>query len=191
MESTSQQIFLVRHGETEWSRTGRHTGRTDVPLTEEGKKRAQLLGQTLRDRKLAVWTSPLARARETCRLAGFNAAEIDDGLREWDYGVFEGRTTLDIRRETPDWSVWLSPIAGGESLEEVAERARQVITRVTAATDGDIGLFAHGHILRILAACWIGLPPATGRFLALDTASISVLGYERRTRVIRQWNFVP
>lgn len=191
MESASQQIFLIRHGETEWSRTGRHTGRTDIPLTDEGKRRAELLGQTLRDRKFAVWTSPLERARETCRLAGFNAAEIDDGLREWDYGVFEGRTTLDIRRETPDWSVWLSPIAGGESLEEVAERARQVITRVTAATDGDIGLFAHGHILRILAACWIGLPPVTGRFLALDTASISVLGYERRTRVIRQWNFVP
>jgi probable phosphoglycerate mutase len=187
-----QQIFLVRHGETEWSRTGRHTGRTDIPLTEEGRARAEAIAHALEGRELSVLTSPLGRARETCRLAGFaDAAEVDDDLLEWDYGIYEGRTTLDIRRETPDWSVWLSPIVNGESLEQVAERARKVIARVTAAGNRDVALFAHGHILRILAACWIGLPPYTGRFLALDTATISMLGYERQTRVIRQWNLVP
>jgi broad specificity phosphatase PhoE len=187
-----QQIFLVRHGETEWSRTGRHTGRTDIPLTEEGRARAEAIAHALEGRELSVLTSPLGRARETCRFAGFaDAAEVDDDLLEWDYGVYEGRTTLDIRRETPDWSVWLSPIVNGESLEQVAERARKVIARVTAAGNRDVALFAHGHILRILAACWIGLPPYTGRFLALDTATISMLGYERQTRVIRQWNLVP
>ena len=188
MASPSQQVFLIRHGETEWSRTGRHTGRTDVPLTDEGKRRAEVLGRALRGRKLTVWTSPLERARETCRLAGFDAAKIDDDLREWDYGLYEGRTTLEIRQETPDWSVWLSPILNGESLEQVAVRARRVIHRVSAVTEGDVGLFAHGHILRVLAACWIGLPPVTARLIALDTASISVLGYERETRVIRHWN---
>ena len=187
-----QQIFLVRHGETEWSRTGRHTGRTDIPLTAEGRARAEAIAHAFEGRELSVLTSPLGRARETCRLAGFaDAAEVDDDLLEWDYGIYEGRTTLDIRRETPDWSVWLSPIVNGESLEQVAERARKVIARVTAAGNRDVALFAHGHILRILAACWIGLPPYTGRFLALDTATISMLGYERQTRVIRQWNLVP
>lgn len=187
-----QQVFLLRHGETKWSRTGRHTGRTDLPLTAEGRLRAQALGRALQGHKLSVWTSPLDRARETCRLAGFaDAAQVDDDLREWDYGIYEGRTTLEIRQETPDWSVWLSPIVNGESLEQVADRARRVIGRVTASGDGDVGLFAHGHILRILAACWIGLPPLTGRFLALDTASISILGYERQTRVIRHWNLAP
>ena len=184
-----QQIYLIRHGETEWSRTGRHTGRTDVPLNEEGRRRAEMIGRELRGRKLTVWTSPLERARETCRLAGFgDQAMVDDDLREWDYGIYEGRTTAEIRSETPSWSVWLSPIVNGESLAQVAGRAQRVIERVTAATQGDVGLFAHGHILRILAACWIGLPPITGRYLALDTASVSLLGYERQTKVIRQWN---
>jgi len=188
----AQQVFLIRHGETEWSRTGRHTGRTDIPLTAEGRLRAQAIGRTLQGRRLSVWTSPLDRARETCRLAGFgDSAQVDDDLREWDYGIYEGLTTLEIRRETPDWSVWLSPIVNGESLEQVAGRARRVVGRAIAAGDCDVGLFAHGHILRILAACWIGLPPLTGRFLALDTASVSILGYERQTRVIRHWNFMP
>jgi broad specificity phosphatase PhoE len=188
----AQQVFLLRHGETEWSRTGRHTGRTDLPLTADGRLRAQAIGRALQGHKLSVWTSPLDRARETCRLAGFaDSAQVDDDLREWDYGIYEGRTTQEIRQETPDWSVWLSPIVNGESLEQVAERARRVIGRVIAAGDGDVALFAHGHILRILAACWIGLPPLTGRFLALDTASVSILGYERQTRVIRQWNLTP
>jgi probable phosphoglycerate mutase len=188
MQPASQQLFLIRHGETEWSRTGRHTGRTDVPLTEQGKRQAQVLGRMLQGRKLVGWTSPLARARETCRLAGFGDAEVDYDLREWDYGIYEGRTTLEIRQQTPGWSVWLSPIANGESLDQVADRAHKVIDRVVAATEEDVALFAHGHVLRILAACWIGLPAVTGRFLALDTTTISVLGYERQTRVIRHWN---
>ena len=185
-----KQVFLVRHGETEWSRTGQHTGRTDIPLTEEGERGAKALGRSLQGRALTVLTSPLRRARDTCRLAGFEDAETDDNLMEWDYGVHEGRTTLDIRKEQPDWSVWLSPIVNGESLEQVAGRAKAVVERA-ASIDGDVALFAHGHILRVLAACWIGLPPVTGRLLALDTATISVLGYERKTRVIRQWNVSP
>ncbi len=133
-----------------------------------------------------MWTSPLQRARETCRLAGFeDSAKVDDDLREWDYGAYEGLTTLEIRKETPEWSVWVSPIVNGESLDQIANRAQRVIARRIAHSDGDVALFSHGHMLRILAACWIGLPPGTGRFLALDTASISVLGYERQTRVIR------
>ena len=187
----AQQIFLVRHGETEWSRTGQHTGRTDMPLTAEGQASAQAIGEFLKGNNLSVRTSPLSRARETCRLAGLaDRAVIDDDLVEWDYGVYEGRTTLDIRKENPAWSIWLSPITSGESLDEVAARAQQVIGRATAE-GGDVALFAHGHILRILAACWIGLPPITGRYLALDTATISVLSYERQTRVIRHWNVVP
>jgi broad specificity phosphatase PhoE len=187
MDAPAQQILLIRHGETEWSRDGRHTGRTDVPLTEEGRQRARQLGGALTGKQLTVWSSPLARARETCRLAGFPSAPVDDDLREWDYGIFEGRTTHQIRSRIPDWSIWRSPIEGGETLEQVAVRARRVIERATAAR-GDAALFAHGHILRVLAACWIGLPPGTGRFLALDTASIGTLGYERQTRVIRRWN---
>jgi probable phosphoglycerate mutase len=187
----AQQLILIRHGETEWSRTGRHTGRTDVPLTVEGEMRAEAIGRALRGRHVSMWSSPLQRARETCRLAGFaDAVRLDDDLREWDYGAYEGRTTLEIRRETPDWSVWLSPIVDGESLDQVADRARRMIARASEI-DRDVALFSHGHMLRILAACWIGLPPGTGRFLGLDTASISVLGYERQTRVIRNWNYTP
>lgn len=191
MEQTHQQILLVRHGETEWSRTGRHTGRTNVPLTEDGKRNAEIVGRALRGKQLAAWTSPLDRAGETCRLAGFVDPQVDSNLREWDYGIYEGRTSAEIRQKQPDWSVWLSPIINGESLEEVGDRARRVIHAVTEATQGDVVLFAHGHILRILAACWAGLPPLTGRYLALDTASISTLGYERQTRVIRHWNVKP
>jgi len=187
----AQQIILIRHGETEWSRSGQHTGRTDIPLTVEGERRAQAIGAALKGRAISVRTSPLARARETCRLAGFaENAVIDPDLTEWDYGIYEGRTTLDIRRERPEWSIWLSPIPNGESLEQVAARAQRVIDHAAAA-ESDVALFAHGHILRVLAACWIGLPPITGRYLALDTATISVLGYERQTRVIRHWNSAP
>ena len=160
-----------------------------MPLTVAGRRQAQAIADALAGRALHVRSSPLIRALETCRLAGFaDSAEIDDDLREWDYGIYEGRTTLEIRKETPGWSVWLSPIVNGESLEIVAERARRVIDRAAAAAPSDVALFAHGHMLRILAACWIGLSPAAGRLLALDTATISMLGYERQTRVIRQWN---
>jgi probable phosphoglycerate mutase len=188
MQSGAQKLFLIRHGETEWSRSGRHTGRTDVPLTAAGRRAAEAIGKALEGLQVDVWTSPLERARETSRLAGFSSAQVDDDLREWDYGVYEGRTTLDIREETPDWSVWLSPIPNGESLDQVADRARLVIDRVTQSPASNVALFAHGHVLRIFAACWIGMPPGTGRFLALDTATISLLGYERQTRVIRRWN---
>jgi broad specificity phosphatase PhoE len=183
------QIWLVRHGETEWSRSGRHTGRTDIPLTPAGEHQARALGRHLAGRPFAlVLTSPLSRARETCRLAGYaDAAQVTDDLREWDYGVYEGRTTADIRVEQPGWSIWTSPVLDGESVEQVGDRARRVIDRVESA-GGDVAIFAHAHILRILAVCWIGQPPDNGRRLALATASISVLGYEHETRVIQVWN---
>lgn len=183
------QIWLIRHGETEWSLTGRHTGRTDIPLTAAGRHQAEALGRHLAGRAFAlVLTSPLARARDTCRLAGYETvAEATDGLLEWDYGIYEGRTTPDIRTAEPGWSIWTSPVPQGESVDQVGERARRVIDRAAAAP-GDVVLFAHAHILRILAACWLELPPVGGRLLALGTASISVLGYERETRVISVWN---
>lgn len=187
--STKPEIVLIRHGETEWSRTGRHTGRTNIALTEAGVLGAQAIGRYLTGRQFEqVLVSPLTRAQETCRLAGLGQrAQTDADLVEWDYGIYEGRATLDIRRETPDWSVWTSPITGGESLEQVAARARRVVEKAAAVT-GNVAIFAHGHVLRILAAGWIGLPPIAGRALALDTGSVSVLGFERQTRVIRHWN---
>jgi probable phosphoglycerate mutase len=183
------QIWLVRHGETEWSRHGQHTGRTDIPLTPAGQHQARALGRHLAGHRFAlVLTSPLGRARETCRLAGYgDTAQVTDDLREWDYGVYEGRTTAAIRLEQPGWSIWTGPVPEGESVERVGERARRVIDRAEAA-GGDVAIFAHAHILRILAACWIGQPPIDGRLFALETASISVLGYERETRVIQIWN---
>ena len=185
----AKEIWLVRHGETEWSRTGQHTGRTDVPLTVEGERRAQALGQIMASKTFGlVLTSPLLRARETCRLAGFgDQARRNDNLVEWDYGSFEGRTTAEIQLTHPSWSVWQNDIPGGETVEQVAERARSVIEEALAAT-GDVALFSHGHILRILTACWLGLPPTSGRLFGLDTGSVSVLGYERTTKVIRAWN---
>ena len=183
------QIWLVRHGETEWSVAGRHTGRTDIPLTAGGRHQAAALGRHLAGRAFAlVLTSPLARARETCSLAGYGElAEATDELLEWDYGIYEGRTTPDIRTAEPGWSIWTSPVPQGESVEQVGERARHVIDRAATAS-GDVALFAHAHILRILAACWLDLPPVSGRLLALGAAAISVLGYERETRVISVWN---
>jgi probable phosphoglycerate mutase len=183
------QVWLIRHGETEWTLSGRHTGRTDVPLTPLGRRQAEALGRHLAARSFAlVLTSPLGRVRETCALAGYGSlAQITDDLREWDYGLYEGRTTAAIRAEEPGWSVWTSPIRGGESIEEVGGRARRIIDRSLVA-GGAVALFGHGHMLRILAACWIGRPPADGRLLALDPASISVLGWERETRLIQQWN---
>jgi broad specificity phosphatase PhoE len=187
----AHQLWLIRHGETEWSASGRHTGRTDVPLSPAGEEQAKAIGRELGGRAFAlVFTSPLGRARETCRLAGYgDLAHPTDDLLEWDYGVFEGRTTADIRieRHDPTWSIWTAMIENGESIERVGERARGAIERAQRA-HGDVALFAHAHVLRILAACWIGLPPSGGRLFALGTASISVLGYERETRVIQSWN---
>jgi probable phosphoglycerate mutase len=186
------EIWLLRHGETEWSASGRHTGRTDVPLTAAGRRQAEALGRYLAGRRFAlVLTSPLDRARETCRLAGYEAAaRTSDDLREWDYGIYEGRKTVDIRVTEPGWSIWTSPVPAGESLDQVGERARRVIDQALRA-DGDAALFAHAHVLRILAACWIGRPPGDGRAFALATASVSVLGWEREIRVIQRWNLAP
>jgi broad specificity phosphatase PhoE len=182
------EIVLVRHGETEWSRTGRHTGRTDVPLTEAGRRAARLVKDALGPHRFRlVLTSPLERAVETARLAGFDAAEQRHELREWDYGAYEGRTTADIRKERPGWTVWRDGVPGGETVAEVGDRADRVIEELRSL-DGDAAVFAHGHFLRVFAARWLGLEPAGGRLFALDAATLSVLGYERETPVIRVWN---
>jgi broad specificity phosphatase PhoE len=185
----NMKLWLIRHGETEWSLSGAHTSRTDIPLTERGKQRAERIHDYLAQRKFSlVLTSPLQRARETCRIAGYSdVAKIDENLREWDYGIFEGRTTADIRRDQPTWSIWDSPVPEGEPVEHVAARAQQVIDRALQA-GGDVALFAHAHILRILAATWLGLEPHGGRLFALGTGSVSTLGFERETRVISTWN---
>jgi broad specificity phosphatase PhoE len=185
----SGELWLIRHGETEWSLSGAHTGRTDLPLTPNGEKQAAAIGRFLAARPFAaVLTSPLLRARETCRIAGYGAAaRIEPGLSEWDYGAYEGRTTTQIREQAPGWSIWTGGVPGGETIDQVAARARAVINHALEA-GGDAALFAHGHILRILAACWLGLPPIAGQFLALSTATLSILGYERDTRVIARWN---
>jgi broad specificity phosphatase PhoE len=181
------EIVLVRHGETEWSRDGRHTGNTDVPLTERGKDQARALGAALAGRSFVrVLTSPLVRAAETARLAGFDA-EPRDELREWDYGDYEGRKTAEIREERPGWTLWADGVPGGERAAEVAARVDAVLGELRL-TDGAVLVFAHGHLLRVLAVRWIGLEPEAGRLLALDPATVSLLGYERETPVIRVWN---
>ena len=185
----NMKLWLIRHGETEWSLSGAHTSRTDIPLTERGKQRAAKIRDYLAQRKFAlVLNSPLQRARETCRIAGYaDVAQIEENLREWDYGIFEGRTTADIRKDQPDWSIWDAPPPEGEPVEHVAARAQKVIDRALQA-GGDVALFAHAHILRILAATWLGLEPRGGRLFALGTGSVSTLGFERETRVISTWN---
>ena len=183
------EVVLVRHGETEWSKAGRHTGRTDVPLTAEGRRQAERVGSQLAGRSFSlVLTSPLSRARETCQLAGFgDRAERCDDLLEWDYGNYEGVTTDEIRRSRPGWSVFNGGAPGGETAEQVGQRVDRVIARIRSGP-GDVALFAHAHVLRVLAARWLGLEAAGGRFFALATASVSVLGQERETPVILRWN---
>jgi probable phosphoglycerate mutase len=169
--------------------TGAHTSKTDIPLTDRGRERAQEIQRYLDGKQFSlVLTSPRQRAQETCRIAGYSeVAQVDEGLREWDYGDYEGRTTADIRKEKPGWSIWDSTPPNGESLEQVAARANTVIDRSLAA-GGQVALFSHAHFLRILAATWVGLPPKAGSLLALGTGSISRLGFERETRVIHTWN---
>jgi probable phosphoglycerate mutase len=183
------EILLARHGETEWSAGGRHTGRTDIPLTDEGRRQAVKLGDRLRGRELAlVLSSPLERALETCRLAGLeDRAELRPELMEWDYGSYEGLTTPEIRESVPGWTVWTHPTPGGETAAEVGARVDRVVEEV-AALEGDAAVFAHGHLLRVLGARWIGLPPESGALLALSTATLSTLGWEREQRVVRLWN---
>jgi broad specificity phosphatase PhoE len=190
--SVATELWLVRHGETEWSLSGKHTSRTDVALTEHGRRRAEELRDYLAGTTFdAVLVSPMRRARETCAIAGFgDVAVVDEGLKEWDYGVYEGRTTAEIRAEMSGWSVWKDEIVGGETVEHVGQRADAVIGRALAlgGDGGRVALFAHAHILRILAARWIGLAADGGRLLALGTGSVSVVGWERETRVIVNWN---
>jgi probable phosphoglycerate mutase len=189
-------VWLARHGETEWSRTLRHTGRTDLPLTAEGEREARELREPLGavgfDR---VLSSPLSRARETCELAGLgDRAELTDDLLEWDYGDYEGRTSADIRRERPGWLLWRDGCPDGESAADVGARADRVVADLLATPAPDAGagatiaVFAHGHLLRVLAARWLDLPPADGKLFGLGTATLSRLGWEHDYRVIQRWN---
>jgi broad specificity phosphatase PhoE len=184
-------IYLARHGETAWSLSGQHTGLTDLPLTEQGERNARKLGERLKGLTFAaVFTSPLRRATRTCELAGFRSmAQVDRSLVEWDYGEYEGRRTADIRRERPDWQLFRDGGPGGETPGQVGARADGVISRVRA-TEGNVLVFSSGHFLRVLAARWLGLEPAAGRYFLLDTASLSALGYEhdRSQPAIRLWN---
>ena len=179
----------MRHGETAWTLTGQHTGSTDLPLTAEGERKAVAVGNVLAGRKFAaVFVSPMTRARETCRLAGYAAgAVVTDDLREWNYGSYEGLTSAEIHKTAPAWSIWTATPPGGETIQQVAERARRVIRSVP---EGDIAIFGHGHMLRVLTACWLQLEPQTGRCFALSTGSISQLAHERETPVIQLWNRV-
>ncbi len=191
MSEPLPNIYLARHGETAWSLTGQHTGLTDLPLTENGERNARALGERLRGKKFAkVFTSPLQRATRTCELAGFkSAAEVDHDLVEWNYGDYEGRRTIEIRADRPGWQIFRDGCPGGESPEQIAARADRVVARGRAVA-GDALIFSSGHFLCMLAARWLGLEPAAGRFFTLDTASLSELGYERdlSAPVIRLWN---
>jgi broad specificity phosphatase PhoE len=181
--------WLARHGETDWSAAGRHTGRTDVPLNDVGREAAATLGRLFRGHEFGlVLTSPLVRARETCELAGFSdQAVVDDDLREWDYGEYEGRTTAEIRETRPGWAIFEDGCPGGETIAEVAARADRVIARIRNG-DGPALVFGHGHALRVAAARWVELPPEAGARLVLQTATLSVLGWERETPAITRWN---
>jgi broad specificity phosphatase PhoE len=181
-------VWLVRHGQTEWSATGKHTGTTDVPLTAEGEAAARELAPRLDKETFArVLTSPLQRARRTAELAGFPDAEEERDLVEWSYGDYEGITTEEIRETVPGWTVWTHATPGGETADEVTARLDRVVARCRA-TDGDVLLVGHGHALRGLAARWLGLPVTDGRLLKLDTGTVSVLGHERENSVVLHWN---
>jgi broad specificity phosphatase PhoE len=184
-------IYLARHGETAWSLSGQHTGLTDLPLTERGERNASQMGERLRGLTFArVLTSPLQRAARTCELAGFGTvAEVDGDLLEWNYGDYEGRRTVEIHAERPDWQLFRDGCPGGESPEHVGARADRVVNRVRAI-HGDVLLFSSGHYLRVFAARWLGLQPAGGRYFLLSTSSLSALGYEHNLSepVIRLWN---
>ena len=183
------EVVLVRHGETAWSRSGRHTGTTDIPLTDEGRRQAECVGRALTGLAFdSVFVSPLSRARETCVLAGLgNQMFIRRELLEWDYGEVEGRTTGEMRERIPNWTVWSGPLPGGEPLDAVGDRCDRMVADMRAAV-GRTAVFAHGHCLRILAARWLAQPAPDARFFELDAAAISVLGYEHEQAVFRLWN---
>jgi broad specificity phosphatase PhoE len=190
-QSALPLVYLARHGETEWSRSGQHTGRTDLPLTEPGERAARRLGLRLAGvRPVKIFASPLQRATRTCELSGFSAhCEVDPDLLEWDYGDYEGRTSAEIHAERPDWQLFRDGCPGGESPAQIGARADRMVARVRAI-GGDVLLFSSGHILRVLTARWLGLEPAAGRLLVLGTASRSALGYEHSLSepAIRLWN---
>jgi broad specificity phosphatase PhoE len=189
---TSQRIIVVRHGETEWSIEKRHTGRTDLPLTAQGREQAQALVARLAGIQCAeVFVSPLRRARETCDIAGFGErAVVDPDLIEWNYGEYEGLTSADIEKQRPGWTLFRDGVIGGETLEDVALRAGRVIERVRSI-DGDVLLFGHGHQLRVLTALWLEFPAAAAQHLQLATASPSTLGYEHDWTALLSWNGLP
>lgn len=187
------ELWLIRHGETEWAISGQHTGTTDIPLTDRGRERAQGIRDYLQHRAFKkVFVSPLGRARETCTIAGYgDEAIVDPNLIEWNYGDFEGKTTPDIREQYPSWLIWNGPVPNGETVEQVGARTESVIARSLTELGeegGAVALFAHGHVLRILTARWLGLAPDNGRLFALGTGSVSVLGLEREQHVIQSWN---
>ena len=189
MSNPEQKVYLLRHGETEWSLNGRHTGVTDIPLTENGRKLARQLQPILaREKFVMVLTSPLQRARDTCELAGLGTlASVDGDLMEWNYGEYEGLTTDQIRQTRPDWSVFSDGCPGGESPLQVSVRADRIVSRVRTV-DGNVALFSHGHILRVLAARWINLSASYGENFLLDTATLNVLGYYRESPAFKIWN---
>jgi probable phosphoglycerate mutase len=188
----TQQVVLVRHGETEWSKDGRHTGTSDIPLTEHGRDQARRLKPELQHWQFAlVLSSPLQRSVDTCRLAGYgDRVQLRPDLVEWDYGNYDGRTSKQIEAERPGWSLWRDGGPGGETAAEVGKRVDRVIAEVRRV-QGNALLFAHGHVLRVLAARWLVQPPEDGRLYALDTAALSVLGYEHQDAVISRWNQPP
>jgi probable phosphoglycerate mutase len=180
-------MVLLRHGATEWSLTGQHTGRTDIPLLDLGREQARAAGGLLRDLTVAqVLTSPLRRARETCTLAGFDG-ELEPDLLEWDYGAYEGLTSAEITAERPGWTLWTEGVIDGEGAADVGRRVDRVIERARLV-DGDTLCVAHGHVLRVLTARWLGLPPVGGRLFALGTGTVSILGWERESPVVTLWN---
>jgi broad specificity phosphatase PhoE len=186
------QLWLIRHGETEWSRSGQHTGRTDLPLTAEGEAQARRLRELLaRVRPASVISSPRQRALDTARIAGLQVDTVGEDLAEWDYGDYEGLTTAQIRESVPGWTVWTHPSPNGETIDEVSARADRVLTRaLERLADGPVVLISHGHISRVIGARWIGLPASYGSHLALDTAAPSLLGAERGIPVIDRWNML-
>ena len=188
MPGDNRQVWLVRHGATEWSQNGRHTGRSDIPLEDLGRRQAEGLRTRLAHHHFElVLTSPLQRAQETATLAGFGEAQPDPDLMEWDYGEYDGLTSAQIRERDPAWSLWRAGAPGGEAPGEVGRRADRVVARLRQAT-GDSLVFSHGHFLRVLAARWLGLDTSAGRYFYLGTAGVGVLGYEQDKPVVRAWN---
>jgi broad specificity phosphatase PhoE len=188
-EPTEKQVYLIRHGETEWSVNGRHTGRTDIPLTENGRNQAAFLLPIFEDTHFAhILSSPMQRALDTARLAGVgDEVEVIDDLKEWDYGDYEGITTKEIRKKVPDWTIWTGQVPNGETGAQVSARADRVVQRLRTI-DGQVAVFSHGHFLRVLAARWLGLDVACGRFFLLGTSTLSILGYEHEYPALKTWN---